>query len=190
MAIKDTSIGGIILAGGKSSRMGTDKGLIDFWGKKLISYAIDLLSPYCAEILISTNQPGYDKIGYNLVADEYSGCGPIGGLHAALSESSYEWNLVVSCDTPYLHPSLVEEMIKEKEGYEIVIPIHEDGVEPLVALYHKSMAEFFEEKILKKEFKLQDIVKERNVNYWDVDFLLFKYPLLFQNFNSPRDFVG
>ena len=189
MAIKDKSIGGIILAGGKSSRMGTDKGLIDFWGKKLIRYAIDLLLPYCDEILISTNQPEYDAIGYRLVADEYPDCGPIGGLHAALKESNYEWNLVVSCDTPYLHPSLIEKMLKEKDGYELVMPTHEDGVEPLVALYHKSLADFFEDKILEKEFKLQDVIRERAVNYWDVESFLFKYPLLFQNFNSPQDLV-
>ena len=85
------------MAGGKSSRMGTDKGLMTFQGKRLVEYAIELLQPFCSEIIISTNQAGYEGFGFKTVSDVYRDCGPVGGLHAALSESNYDYNLIVSC---------------------------------------------------------------------------------------------
>ena len=87
---------GIVLAGGKSSRMGQDKALLDYQGKRLIDYAIELLTPVCSEILISTNQPGYENLGFQLIVDQYPDCGYIGGLHAALANAANNWDVVIS----------------------------------------------------------------------------------------------
>ena len=180
-------IGGIILAGGKSSRMGQDKALLDFQGKRLIDYAIDLLSPICSGLLISVNQPGYEQFGFEIVADHFKGCGPIGGLHAALRASKYDWNLVVSCDTPFLSQKLFDLLLQSKDGCQAVIPKHENGVEPLVALYHKNLGGFLEQKILQGDFKLQKLIREQKVNFLDVSDLLNDHPNLFNNLNSPAD---
>lgn len=190
MNLKNTSIAGIILSGGKSSRMGIDKGLLDFQEKKLIQYPIDLLAPFCKEIIISTNQKGYEFLGLKLVADEYPDCGPMGGIHAGLKSSGSDWNLIVSCDTPFLNAKLIQKLVQNRDQYEAVIPIHKGGVEPLAALYHKNLVKFFNENILSKNLKLQDIIRERKVNFLHVDDLLLEYPQMFQNFNSKTDFYG
>lgn len=188
--MKGKAIGGIILAGGKSSRMGVDKGLIEYRGKKLVDYSIDLLYSYCSDIVISTNQPGYEATGLKLVADKFKDVGPLGGLHAALSESMYEWNLVVGCDMPFLHPEIIDELLGVKGDYEVIIPSHVTGNEPLIGLYKKDLANYFQECICKNELKLQQVIKNRNVFYLDVDALLYKYPLLFHNLNNQGDMVN
>ncbi|HPG34509.1 MAG TPA: molybdenum cofactor guanylyltransferase, partial [Lentimicrobium sp.] len=77
--INKSQITGIVLAGGKSTRMGTDKGLMIFQGKPLVMYSIDLLSMFCGRILISSNNPEYAKFGYEIIADELPGAGPMAG---------------------------------------------------------------------------------------------------------------
>lgn len=180
-------ISGIILAGGKSSRMGQDKGLLRFQGKRLIEYTIDLLRPLCSQLLISTNQTGYEQFGFELVADQYPDCGPVGGLHAALNASENDWNIVLSCDTPFLNQELLKLLLKNNDGYLAVIPKHRKGMEPLAALYHRNLAGFFEQQILRGNFKLQKIIHGQNVNVFDVSILLQKHPNLFHNLNLPDD---
>lgn len=189
MKIPSEKTGGIILAGGKSSRMEQDKALINFHGKPLIGYVIDLLRPLCQHLLISVNQPGYEQFGIELVADQYPGCGPVSGLHAALNASVNDWNLVVSCDAPFLKQELFHLLLEQREGFLAVIPEHDHVQEPLAALYHRSLCGFFEQKILQGDFKLQEILKEQKVNFPDVSGVLEKYPGLFVNLNSPADLV-
>ena len=185
--VSTDQITGIILAGGKSSRMGQDKGLMEYQGQKLIEYSIDVLRPVCDELLISANQPGYEGFGIPVVADHYEDCGPVGGLHASLRASKHEWNLVVGCDTPFLNKKLLYLLLSNKEGYKAVIPNHSKGMEPLAALYHRDMAAFFEQKIATGDLKLHRIVLEQKVKLLDVSDLLTEFPRLFENFNSPED---
>ncbi|WP_159522327.1 molybdenum cofactor guanylyltransferase [Sunxiuqinia indica] len=178
---------GIILAGGKSSRMGQDKALIDYQGKKLIEYAIDLLRPLCSHMLISANQSGYDQFGLTVVNDVYPDCGPIGGLHAALSGSKTDWNIVVSCDTPNLNSLLFQFLLAKKEDAQAIIPKHDKGVEPMAALYNKELIGFLEEKIKHGDLKLQKVIREIPVRFVDVSSVLQKFPDLFLNLNRPED---
>ncbi len=187
MIQQENNIGGIILAGGKSSRMGADKGLIEFQGKLLVEYAIDLLKPLCAEIIISTNQSGYGQFGLKTVADVYQDCGPLGGLQASLSETKFDWNIVVSCDTPFLQPELFTELLLMKEEFDAVIPKHVDGIEPLAGIYRKSLAEMLEQKLQAGDFKMQKMLYEINTGFYDATGLIRKYPRLFHNLNRPEE---
>jgi len=180
-------IGGIIMAGGKSSRMGADKGLMTFHGKRLIEYAIDLLQPFCSEIIISTNQSGYEEFGFRTVADVYLDCGPVGGLHAALGETHFDHNLVISCDVPFVESELIEFLLSKTGDFEAVVPLHERGIEPLVAVYRKEMASFFEIQLIEKNYKMQRIIRSCKLNFVEVDQLLAKYPRLFYNVNRPEE---
>ena len=78
-------ITGILLAGGRSSRMGSDKGLLDFRGRLLAEYPLALLQKHCGTIIISSNNPEYGQFGYPVVADERMDCGPAGALATTLS---------------------------------------------------------------------------------------------------------
>ena len=104
-------ITGVILAGGKSSRMGTDKGLLELNGKPLIQYAIDTLKSIGLEIIIISNNSDYEQFGFPVYPDIIPDKGPIGGVYTALSYSSTEKNLIVSCDTPFLSKKLLNYLI-------------------------------------------------------------------------------
>ena len=94
---------GIILSGGASRRMGQDKGLTLYRNKELIQYSIELLTPLCSQIIISSNDPtNYSKFGKQIVPDIIKGVGPIGGIFSSLKFTSTSGNLILSCDMPEL----------------------------------------------------------------------------------------
>ncbi len=180
-------ITGIILSGGKSSRMGQDKGMMEYRGKKLIEYSIELLSPFCQELLVSSNSPDYHSLGCRVVPDNFKDSGPIAGLEATLTKSSNNMNLVVSCDSPFIEPVLFEKLIEQFADQDVIIPIHEKGIEPLIGIYQKRLSVFFYEKIIKGDLKVQKIIRECDLDFFDAELLLSQYPNLFKNLNSKED---
>jgi molybdopterin-guanine dinucleotide biosynthesis protein A len=185
-----SNLTGIILAGGKSSRMGTDKGLLEFNGKKLVEYPLDLFKTYCGEIIISSNNKSYADFGYRVVSDEVPGCGPLSGLASALKASSGEWNLIAGCDTPLLHHKLIERLLEPQEDYLAVVPVHRGMKEPLTALYHHTMAEVFVNAMESGQYSLHKILAEQPVLWMNTDDLEEIFPPLFANFNTPGDLTN
>ncbi|MCF6240761.1 MAG: molybdenum cofactor guanylyltransferase, partial [Bacteroidales bacterium] len=98
--IDKNNITGIILCGGKSKRMGSNKALLQLNGKCIINYVTELLSNFCNEIIISTNSHELAFLKTELVADEFQTIGPIAGIYSALKHSKTEKNIILSCDTP------------------------------------------------------------------------------------------
>ena len=175
---------GIILAGGKSSRMGREKGLVDFRGKPLIQYGIDLLSPYTERILISSSNPDYLSFGFEMVPDPVAGLGPVAGIAAALKSSRSVWNIVIACDLPFLQPELIDCLLDNADSYHAVIPIHNGVMEPLAGIYHQELAGQFETAITAGDLALHRILLASKAKYQDVSQLIQKYPLLFTNLNT------
>jgi molybdenum cofactor guanylyltransferase len=135
----------IILAGGLSLRMGTDKALIPYRSKPLIRYSIDLALCFTETILISTNQDSLQDFGFPVIKDKYPLKAPLAGIHAGLLESKTEWNLVLTCDMPNVSILLIEYLIsqvEEKTG--LILPGHDGFVEPLCGLYHRSLINLIE----------------------------------------------
>jgi len=179
---------GIVLAGGLSKRMGKDKGLVIYQGKRMVEYAIDLLKPYCNEILISTNNPEYNQLGYPLVADIYINKGPLGGLHAGLMTSKTEHNLFLSCDMPHVNSEAVELLIEKvtPNAYGF-IPKYGDRIEPMFGIYSKQLLTKIEKSIQKGNLKMRTFIHEHTIEYIDFQKLTQKYENLFSNINSPND---
>ena len=99
-------ISGFILAGGKSSRMGTDKVLLVFQEKPLIKHMIGLIRSMCDMVAISGQNSDYTSFGIELVPDLNSDCGPIAGIFSALKYSVSDWNLFISVDVPFVNDEL------------------------------------------------------------------------------------
>lgn len=155
-----TKITGIILAGGKSSRMGAEKGLIPFKGKPMIEYAIEALSPFCDEILISANTLSYNFLGFEVIKDEIPNSGPMGGIYSCMKHSKNELNFVLTCDMPLVTPKIVSQIIDCIDNYEVVIPCHGgEYFEPLCAVYHKNILPEVEKFIQTGNFKIPDLIK-------------------------------
>ena len=178
---------GIILAGGKSRRMGREKGLVEFHGKPLIQYGISLLSKFADRILISTGNSNYLEFGWETVPDEISGQGPAAGLAATLKYSTTPWNLVLACDLPFLEPELIINLFTKAGNSLAVIPVHDGVFEPLAALYHKDLSPVFEASVYSGNLTLHKILANCKVQYFDAAQLMIKYPQLFTNFNSLKE---
>jgi molybdenum cofactor guanylyltransferase len=178
---------GIILAGGKSSRMGQEKGLVDFRGKPLIQYSIDLLSAFTDRILISSSNPCYLHFGLEMVPDDVAGQGPASGIAAALQRSGTDWNLMIACDLPFLRPELIDRLLGNSENFQAVAPIHNGILEPLAGLYHKELAPHFATSVHAGRLALHNILADCRVNCYDASALLQQYPQLFSNLNSATD---
>lgn len=130
------AIGGIVLAGGKSCRMGADKGSIQLDGCALVELAARKLGEWCTEVVISANDPTYARYGYRLVQDIYPSHGPMSGLYSALLELDYPHSVVLAADMPLFPSAWLGYLISESNGHEIVLPIGPGGFpEPLSGVY-------------------------------------------------------
>ncbi|HEV2315861.1 MAG TPA: molybdenum cofactor guanylyltransferase [Candidatus Acidoferrales bacterium] len=136
-------VGGFILAGGRSSRMGRAKGLLPFGGEPLVVHAARLLEfvsePRIMPIIIGPPEV-YAHLGIRVVPDDGENLGPLGGISTALRVATCEWNLIVGCDLPFLTREWLEFLIARAAGssVDVVIPLNERGFEPLCAMYRKS----------------------------------------------------
>lgn len=135
-------ITGLILAGGKSRRMGRPKADLDLGGDSLIKRVIDSVKPLCQEIIIVTNKPtDFLELNFKTVRDLVPGQGPLGGLATGLFYSRSRWTLAVACDLPFLNENvlikLVETAMAAKRGPRAIVPRTEAGWQPLVAAYSR-----------------------------------------------------
>lgn len=183
-------ISGFILAGGKSTRMGTDKALLDFHGKSFLEQMVSIIRPFCDSVSICGNNSGYESFGLPVIPDIYFNIGPIAGIYSALFHTTSEWNLIVSVDMPFLNAELIKGLISIADLSDCIIPKHEMGVEPLAGLYRKSALEKVSAMIQKKDFKLINLLSELNINFWDCDKLVTQNPRLFTNVNRRDDYLA
>jgi molybdopterin-guanine dinucleotide biosynthesis protein A len=177
----------IILAGGQSKRMGTDKALLKLEGVTMLERVVELCKIGCENILISSNNPKHAKFGFPVVTDEFKNCGPISGIHAGLKKSETDWNFIISVDAPFVEPLFLNFLISEINDSDAVVPIHDKGKEPLIALYHKNCTLKIEKRILAGDFIMHDLVTSLNTKLVDSENWLEKYPKIFQNINRPCD---
>lgn len=131
---------GIILAGGKSSRMGEDKAFLEFEGKRLIEWVILVLREAGQEIIIVANDPWKFKgLGLKVVKDILPDKSPLVGLYSGLLSSSSQYNFVCGTDMPFLNPSLIKYMLDQAQGgCDVFVPRIGGRVEPLCAVYKRS----------------------------------------------------
>jgi molybdopterin-guanine dinucleotide biosynthesis protein A len=180
----ELKISGAVLAGGKSSRFGSDKGLILFQGIPLIEHVVRQLQLVCDEVFIISNNPGYEFLNLPIYPDEYMDAGPLGGLHSALLNSSNMHCLLAACDMPFINLPLLHKILSYS-NYEAVIPTYNNQVEPLCALYQQTALSAITEQLEIGEFKMTDAIDRTHHLYIEVDENdEFYHPQLFANINT------
>ena len=163
-------ITGIILAGGKSSRMGTDKGFLMLNNKSFMQHSIDALTPLVSEIIIVSNHDNYDAFGLKRVEDLIEDSGPLAGIYSGLIASKTKYNLVLSCDIPLINSDVLARLISGIDNTSEVIQIESIGRKmPLIALYKKSCETVFKKLLSQGERKLQFAVNQCNVKSISID---------------------
>lgn len=128
-----------IQAGGQSSRMDRDKGLIRLGKLTLIEHVMKRLAELGDEVIITTNKPqSYAHLGVPLYADPKPGAGVAYGLQTALSAANCEAVLVAACDMPFIRPSLCQYMLNQlTTDVDVVVPFPQRRYEPLLAVYRR-----------------------------------------------------
>ncbi|NWF77989.1 MAG: molybdenum cofactor guanylyltransferase [Chloroflexi bacterium] len=175
----------IILAGGKSSRLGRNKALQTIGGKTLIQWIVDRLAILSTEIIIATAHgeaiPCSSAVTIRTVADVYPGKGPLGGIHAGLMASSSSRAIVVSCDIPFLSVGLLKYMTQICPAFDVVVPRIKDKIEPLCAVYSQNCLAHLQKLLeqdkrqIRKLFSMVKVkyVEEDEINRFDPEHLSF-----------------
>lgn len=128
-----------ILAGGRSSRMGTNKALLPFRGRPLIQWQIDVLRPLSDDLMIGANEaPPFAALGPRVVPDLLPEPCALTGIHALLAAALHPRVFVTACDLPFLNRDLIVHLLGRAEGFDVVIPLGPRGPEPLFAVYSKA----------------------------------------------------
>ncbi|WP_445736643.1 molybdenum cofactor guanylyltransferase [Mariniflexile sp.] len=165
--IDKKNITGIVLAGGKSSRMGTDKGFLHFKGKPFVHYGIEALKPLVSEIIIVSDDSNYDVFGLKRMNDLIKNAGPVAGICAGLEASSTDYNLILSCDIPLINSDILKQLIEGMDETSEIIQIESNGkTMPLIALYKKSCKAKFLKLLNEDERRLRIAVntcKTKNI---------------------------
>ena len=144
-----------IQAGGKSSRMGTDKSFVPFRGRPLIATVIDAVAGLGDELILITNKPDdYAHLGLPMFGDLYPETGPLGGIYTAVHHATHPHVLTVACDMPWLNRPLLEYIVSLRETADVVVPRWDKFPEPLHAVYSKACLEPIKEKLDAQMYKI------------------------------------
>jgi molybdenum cofactor guanylyltransferase len=132
---------GFLLAGGKSSRMGSDKAFLEFRGRTLLERALAVIGHVCPSVAIVGDPAQFSNYG-SVVEDVYSGCGPLAGIHAALLRSAAELNLMLAVDLPFVYEDLLSYLFSaaEESAAVVTVPRTGKGLQPLCAVYRREFA--------------------------------------------------
>lgn len=191
------SFAGFVLAGGKSSRMGRDKALLEIDCIPMISRAVRLVESGTGGAATVVGAPQtFREFGFEVVADDWPGAGPLGGIATALRVTNSEWNLILACDLPYLTSEWLAYLIHRVQAStaDAALAINDHGTEPLCAMYRKACEPLVRDAVANGRLKVQDCIAELRrlgrlecvePSEWkafDSDGTLFK------NMNLPQDY--
>lgn len=189
---KIDGITGVILAGGASSRMGTNKALLEIDGITIIEQTYRKLSSLFHEVLVVTNSPElYDFLPCRKVPDIFPDIGSIAGLHSGLSHSLHEKIFVTACDMPNINTDLIRELNNSfGDSFDALIPFSQGGQEPLHAYYSRRSLPVFTAAIEHGELKILDCLKKINAKLvnWNEIKLFHGAETTFINVNTPAEF--
>jgi molybdopterin-guanine dinucleotide biosynthesis protein A len=188
MSITKENINGYILAGGISSRMGTDKGMMLLNGKPMVEHVIEQLKPAVDKVVIISNNPEYEKLGLEVIPDLIKDIGPAGGIYTALKYSDTNYNFMVSCDMPFITPEAVKFMVQKAIESQIIVPVSKGQMEPMFGVYSKDCLTLWSALIEKGLLKLQELVTHFDVLKLNVDDNELFSNRLFQNINTREEF--
>ncbi len=186
-------ISGIVLAGGKSRRMGCDKRNLDWDGERLLDSICWLMGELFSEVIMVTAVPDYNIQGLpvRLVTDEIPGCGSIGGLYTGLLHAENHQCFVVACDMPYLKKDIIIRLCQMNSLADIVVVRLLQGIQPLHARYSKRCLPVLDEMMHSGKLSIQGILQDSRLTSLIVDEtdVIDLDPQLktFMNVNTPSD---
>ncbi len=189
------AISGVILAGGANKRFGgITKATIIIDGEKIITRMIGTIRDLFEELIIVTNTPKefQEFLECKIIEDQYKEAGPLGGIHAALKSTSADSIFVFAGDMPFLDKKIIADQIEEfnRNSYDALIPGVGELIEPLHAIYRKSVLEDLERFLSDgKRRAVRDFLSELNAGYFQIHETQAALKA-FTNINLPSDITG
>jgi molybdopterin-guanine dinucleotide biosynthesis protein A len=185
------AISGIVLAGGKSRRMGTDKAFLEVGGIPTVQRVLNALESLSDDLIIVTNDPErYEGLPGRLVSDVYPGKGALGGIYSGLLAARHDYTIVVACDMPFLNPRLLRYLVSLAAGYDVVVPDSGNGhLETTHAVYARTCLDPIKQLLLADQLKIIKLFPAVRVRYVGRDELLKIDPRLLSllNMNTLAD---
>ena len=184
-----------ILAGGRATRFGgRDKGALVVNGQTILERQIAELSRVTTDILIvGGNGAGARRAGGvtpRVISDIVPGCGPLGGIHAALTEARGDAIFVAACDMPYLDASLIRYLLGWTRAADVVVPRTKRGYHPLCAAYTRACLPAVARRLADRRLKMTALLEEvrvRELTAREIDVFGDRHRLL-ANVNTPADY--
>lgn len=178
------SFGAIILAGGESSRMEQDKGLMLYKGQPMIQWVINAVLQVTENIVIVANDKTYEKFGYPVIPDKVKKAGPLAGMAAGMSAADWGKSWILACDAPSIQPDLLNRLRVAMGNRMAAVPRYNGRLYPLSAFYDHDILPVLEKYLAQGELKLTTLVE-------GIDSVIFDAsnyaPVNFMNINSPKD---
>lgn len=159
---------GIVLAGGKSTRFGSDKALFPYRGRPMITYALGFLKSVTNNIFISSANPAHSQFGYPLIADQYAGIGPIGGIHAALKQAGSFPCFFVPVDLPLLTIDIATSLVSAyRPDNMALVARYQLQLQPLIGIYNSLSLPTIEYQISQGDYKLTHLLNRLHAKFMD-----------------------
>lgn len=177
---------GVILAGGRSRRMGQDKATLEVAGVTLFDRTLAMLRSLFPCVLIAGDRPDLVRPDVPCVPDIYPGSA-LGGIHSGLLAASTPWIFVAPCDLAFPDAGLARFILQHRDGYDVVVPRTTGGFEPVFALYHKRCLPAMEEMLAHGACRIYDFYEEMQVRYLDAEELPPGWERSLLNLNTPED---
>lgn len=178
----------LLLCGGQSTRMGSDKGLLNYKGKPMIQHSIDHLQSRGFEILLLTRNPAYAQFALPMYADEIPNLGPIGALYTGMLRAKSEFLCVLACDMPDSDTEIFSYLLDQLGEHEAIIPSFEGRMHPLLAVYRRSLLPQVQAQIASKNYRMHDFCASIDCRIIDLtDHPKFGRAANFRNVNTPED---
>ena len=185
-----SQLSGFVLAGGKSTRMGQDKAAVTLNGLTLLQHALAALREVCSDVAILGKQELYGGIG-PVYEDIFPGCGPLGGIHAALSSSKTQFNLIIAVDTPFLAPEFLSHLADRaiESNAIVTTPEIDDYTQPLCTVYSLVFRSIAEQALRQGNYKIVPLFpKDRTLVIKESELRQFAFAAdMFENLNTPED---
>ncbi|HLR01483.1 MAG TPA: molybdenum cofactor guanylyltransferase [Virgibacillus sp.] len=183
---------GVVLSGGKSSRMGTNKSLLQLNDDKpVIQHIYDEIKHICDDTIIVTNQPEqYDFLKATMVGDRYFDMGPLAGLETAMYHIDADIYMIAACDMPFINRDIYTYLANKLQSYDAVIPRFDNQMHPLAGIYRRHVLPSIQKQIQSHDLRVKGFFEDINVLYVD-DFASFPQTMVerhFFNMNDPAEF--
>jgi len=188
--LRMTDFSAFVLAGGRSSRMGTDKAFLQFEGRTLLAQALDLLRALTPEVRIVGPAAKFATYG-RVIEDVYPGHGPLAGIHAALSASTTELNLILAVDLPFVSESLLRFIVEQARAANAVVTVPRiaGGYQPLCAVYRRAFTPLAQAALEADRNKIDALFSHTTLRVLEESELSrFAFSAaMFDNLNTPED---